>query len=42
MPKTGDESNITLLTVLFHSAWIAALGSAVFLLIGKRRRKANK
>lgn len=41
-PKTGDESQVTLYTVLFCTAAVVALGSMVYLLAGKRRRKATK
>jgi len=42
MPKTGDDINVTRLTILFCTAWIVALGCAAILLISRRRGKADK
>jgi len=39
-PKTGDESDVLLDTILFCAAGVTAIGSAVYLLTGKRRKKS--
>jgi len=41
-PKTGDESRIILNIVLFGIAGVAALGSTVYLLTGKRCEKKTR
>jgi len=41
-PKTGDESNTALYAVLSGIAGITALGSACYLLAGKRNRKETE
>jgi len=39
-PKTGDDSETTLYMILFCAAGVTALGSAGYLLAGRRRREA--
>ncbi|MCL1859629.1 MAG: sortase B protein-sorting domain-containing protein [Oscillospiraceae bacterium] len=42
VPKTGDESQIKLYTVLFLISSVTAVGSIGYLMAGKKRRKAKK